>query len=39
MKYTLTSLFTGLALSKHLNVVLFYISNMQNAYDPKLSDE
>jgi hypothetical protein len=37
--YALTSLLTGLALSKSLNVVLLYIYNMQNAYNPTPSDE
>jgi hypothetical protein len=28
-------IYTGLAVSESFNVVLFYICNMQNAYNPK----
>jgi hypothetical protein len=32
---TIIKLFVGLALSESLNVILFYVWNMQNTYNPK----
>lgn len=36
---TCIPLFMGLALTESLNVLLFYICNVQNAYNPKPNDD
>jgi hypothetical protein len=36
---TIIQLFIGLALSESLNIILLYIWNMQDAYNPKPTDD